>query len=73
MLRHSNQPTCCDFMTSCFSFCSGTEMSENSTVEEFCGIWDNVVFRIHNSKATFRLITDDNWTEEGFKLTVKPS
>ena len=47
-------------------------MSQNSTVEELCGILDNAVFRIQNSKAIFRLITDDDWTEEGFKLTVKP-
>ena len=48
-------------------------MSENSTVDEFCGIRDNEVFLIHSSKAILRLITDDEWTEDGFWITVKPS
>ena len=50
-------------------------MLSNSSVEVLCGIVerrDHKVIRIFEPKATLRLVTDDEWTEEGFELTVRP-
>ena len=55
---------------------TGGEMMLNNSVEVLCGIVDrrdHKMIRVHNPKATLRLITDDKWTEEGFELTVRPS
>ena len=51
---------------------TGKEMFKNTTMHEICGIVDSSVIKINRSMATLRLITDDEWGEEGFELSVIP-
>ncbi len=51
---------------------SGDDVSDAGLVESLCGTKENVAVRVQDSRAVLRLLTDEQYTDEGFKLNIKP-
>ena len=40
-------------------------------METLCGVQQDVIIKSESSKTVVRLVTDDMYTDEGFKLSVR--
>ena len=49
----------------------GGDFSEENLMETICGVQQDVVIKSESWKTVVRLVTDDMYTDEGFKLSVR--
>ena len=49
----------------------GGDVAEGNLMETLCGVQEDVMIKSENSRTVVRLVTDDMYTDEGFKLSVR--